>query len=217
MMCRRRLHTPSGVAVTALLIGGCTGISVNPTCPEELAIGESGPVVANERNPGAIAEYLWEVSPALAGTFEDPELPVTTFEASAAGSVIIRLTASDGLFVAVAECRTQVRPPAPQVSLTGEPAEATVGEEVMLICSSVGQPQAVSYGIEQEDGDSVDLTPVSEGTASFQASSVGSVTFRCIGVGEDGQASEPATVTVSVSEAPDGTDDDGDRPTRRGP
>ncbi len=220
MIHRRSCHWIAVAIIAPPAIGGCTRISVDPTCPEELTIGESGPVAANETHPGAIATYFWEVSPSQAGTFADPELPSTTFEASAAGNVVIRLTASDGLFQDVAECRTLIKPPTLVVSLTAEPTAAVVGETVTLTCASTGEPQAVTFEIEQQDGDAVDLAPVSNGVATFSAGAVGEATFACVGVAEDGSRSEPAVATVSITAAPDDTDTDdddgGDRPSRRG-
>ena len=45
---------------TLCLLGlsGCTSISIAPLCPDELEVGESGTVRANERDPGAIPTYL---------------------------------------------------------------------------------------------------------------------------------------------------------------
>lgn len=65
------------VALTSL--GGCTKISVAPSCPNELQVDESGPLIANEENPGAIAKYSWEVIPSEVGQVTDPTKPTTTF------------------------------------------------------------------------------------------------------------------------------------------
>jgi len=215
-----RFRSVAAATVVLLAVAGCIRISVDPTCPEELAIGQSGPVAANETNPGAIATYFWEVSPSQAGTFADPELPSTTFEALAAGNAVIRLTASDGLFMDVAECRTLIKPPALVVSLTAVPAAPVVGETVTLTCTVAGEPQTATYEIEQQEGEAVDLTPVSDGVVSFSADAVGEAIFACVGVDENGGRSAPAVVTVSIGEGPvdtDGREDDGgDRPSGRG-
>ena len=91
-----------------LLIGGCTGISIAPSCPNELQVDESGPLVANESNGGAIAKYLWEVIPPEIGEVADKTKPSTTFKAIKEGEAVIRLTASDGLFQVTSECQTRV-------------------------------------------------------------------------------------------------------------
>ena len=73
-----------------------------------MKVGEVEVVAANERNPGEIARYLWEAIPPEAGMFEMPEAPLTRVTALAVGDVIIRLTASDGLYQMIAECRTSI-------------------------------------------------------------------------------------------------------------
>jgi hypothetical protein len=89
-------------------VGGCTGISVAPSCPNELRVGESAPLLANEINPGAIAKYLWEVVPPQVGQVTDPTKPSTTFKAVSEGDAVIRLTASDGLYQVISQCQTRV-------------------------------------------------------------------------------------------------------------
>ena len=89
-------------------VGGCTGISIAPSCPNELKAGESAPLLANEINPGAIAKYLWEVVPPQVGRVTDPTKPSTTFEAVVEGDAVIRLTASDGLYQVISQCQTRV-------------------------------------------------------------------------------------------------------------
>ncbi|MFQ5592085.1 MAG: hypothetical protein ACE5HE_13040, partial [Phycisphaerae bacterium] len=59
------------VALGFLVPGGCTGISVEPSCPEEMVVGESRPLKANEQNEGAMPWYLWEVKPVDAGTIAE--------------------------------------------------------------------------------------------------------------------------------------------------
>ena len=177
-------------------------------------MGEPGAVDANQRRPGEIATYRWEVSPSQAGTFADPTLPSTTFTASAAGDIVIRIIAGDGLYVAVGECRTRVEPPAPLVVLTADPVEAVVGDDVFLTCVEVGAISVASFEIEQSDGDVVGLVILSAGEAAFTANAAGDLTFTCVGVGADGGRSEPDAVAVVVTEAPDDGGDDGDRPSR---
>ena len=91
-------------------LGGCMRIWIEPSCPASLPVGESGPVKANEQNPGAVPTYRWEVFPAEAGTFENPTDADTTFQSQSEGEAILQLTASDGLFQVVAQCRTTIEP-----------------------------------------------------------------------------------------------------------
>jgi len=99
---------PALTLLALLAPGGCTGISVAPSCPNELQVNESAPLVANEINPGAIAKYLWEVVPPQVGRVVDPTNPSTMFEATNEGEAVIRLTASDGLYQVISECQTRV-------------------------------------------------------------------------------------------------------------
>ena len=105
-----RLHKfyLSNAAVVVLGIAGCTGISIAPSCPNELQVNESAPVLANEINPGAIAKYLWEVIPPQVGRVIDPTKASTMFEATSEGEAVIRLTASDGLYQVISQCQTRV-------------------------------------------------------------------------------------------------------------
>lgn len=207
-------------ACTAALciLTGCTGISIAPSCPAELEVGQSGTVWANEEDPGAVPTYLWEAVPSDAGTFDDPAAPVTSFQASKEGEVTIRLTATDGLFQAVSQCQISVITGAiAVVSLEVEPDPVVVEGAGILSCSSVGDADAVAFTLEQLDGSPVTLTQLAEGVASFTPAETGELTFRCVGTTEDGRASEPSDLTVSVAEPPDGENgDDGGRTPRTG-
>ena len=99
---------PCLTLVGAFALPACTGISIAPSCPNELQVGESAPVLANEINPGAIAKYVWEVIPPQIGRVTDPTKPSTMFEALAEGEAVIRLTASDGLYQVISQCQTRV-------------------------------------------------------------------------------------------------------------
>jgi len=101
-------HHPTVTLLVLLAAGGCTGISVAPSCPNELQVGESAPLLANELNPGAIAKYVWEVIPPEVGRVTDPTKPSTMFEATGEGEAVIRLTASDGLYQVISQCETRV-------------------------------------------------------------------------------------------------------------
>jgi len=104
-----RLRGLFGLGVAAAFaVAGCTAISIAPSCPDELTVGESGPIVANQRDEGGIPTYLWEVFPGTAGTVAAPVVPSTTFTAAEEGVVTLRLTASDGLYQMIAECTTNV-------------------------------------------------------------------------------------------------------------
>ncbi|MCH7596402.1 MAG: hypothetical protein IID35_07570 [Planctomycetes bacterium] len=185
---------------------GCTRISVAPTCPEALVVGESGPVDANEVTPGAIATYAWEVFPSTAGTFADPNSASTTFEADAPGGVIIQLTAGDGLFIATGQCRTRIETIGVIVELQAQPSPVVGGDSVTLTCTSVGDIGAVTFRIEQSGGTPVDLTTVSPGVVTVTTATAGELTFQCVGVGADGSESDPLSVTISVTEPPADTD-----------
>src|SRR3990172_4818609 len=107
-MKRSAYQQPVLTLLALLAIGGCTGISIAPSCPNELQVGESAPVLANEFNPGAIAKYVWEVLPPQIGRVIDPTKPSTMFEATSEGEAVIRLTASDGLYQVISQCQTRV-------------------------------------------------------------------------------------------------------------
>lgn len=206
-------------ALSVWSLTGCIRISIAPSCPEELEVGQSGMVAANERNPGAIPTYRWEVFPPEAGVFLDPQMPVTMLESRQEGEVVIRLTASDGLFQVIADCQTTITTgSAVVVSLEVDPDPAVVGETTILLCSSVGGTEATTRTLEQIDGDPVTLTVLDEGAASFTPDEVGELTFRCVGESGDGRASEPSVVTVSVTSPSDDTSNEngGARPGRPG-
>lgn len=179
----------------------CTGISIDPTCPETLQVGESGEIHANELNPGGIASYLWEVFPEGAGTFAAPFAPDTTFQALDEGPVVVRMTARDGLYLVIDECRLFVSGFLDvAVSLTAEPFVAVVGEPVTLTCAGVGSVGIVEFVIEHLDnGDPVDLVEVSPGVVEFTPTTPGEYDFSCVGTDVAGtQGSSSVTVTVET-------------------
>lgn len=198
-------------ALTICGLGGCTSISIDPSCPSELEVGESGMVWANEQNPGEIPTYLWEAVPSEAGTFGDSSAPSTKFKALKTGEVVIRLTASDRLYQVISECRmTVIEPVDVAVSLVVKPDPAVVGDEAALLCTSVGESEAVTFVLEQVDGSPVTLSSLLEGVATFIPGEVGDLTFSCVGETESGVQSEPSVVTVSVIAASDEGDEDED-------
>lgn len=181
---------------------GCGRISIAPSCPDRLEVGQSGVVSANEQNPGAIPTYRWEVLPSDAGGFDDPDAPVTTFEALKEGDAIIQLTASDGLFQVIAQCPltvTMIGFTDVVILLEVDPNPLTVGETGLIFCDSVGETEAVTRALEQIGGALVELTVIDEGFWTFVTQVLGNVTFRCIGTSSDGQTSEPGVVTISVA------------------
>ena len=192
-------------SVLVALCAGCTSISIQPSCPNELVVGESGRVDANELNPGAIATYLWQVFPPDAGSFDNSDRPTTTFQAAKTGEVLIRLTASDGLYQVVSSCVTSiVEPTGVAVSLTADVTEAAVDEPVGLTCTSIGPSFALGVTIVQVGGTAGTLTEVLVGTSEFLASEAGEATFSCTGIDINGELSAPATVTVTITTGTDG-------------
>jgi hypothetical protein len=185
------------------LAGGCFKISINPTCPATVSVGDTGDLVANEVDPGAIPTYLWEAFPATAVQIADPAVPTTTFEAMAIGEVTFRLLASDGLFQVVDTCRTQIAT-APvtvtvTVTLVAVPQRLAQGESTLLTCTSTGATPAVSFVVDQLDGPLAELTTVSPGVAVAILNVAGDAVFRCIGTDADANSSDPALVTVTVT------------------
>ncbi len=204
----------------ALLHGGCDSISIAPACPRELRVGETGPVQANEINPGAIATYRWEVLPAEAGVFADPTEPTTTFEATVAGEAVLSLTASDGLYQVISFCNTRITSPTSvEVALEASSTEPEVGFLVTLTCTSVGETTAASFSVTQAEGATVALSELLAGVFLFTATQVGDLTFECVGESDDGGRSDPAVVTVAVvpvTEEPDNGDTNENGGGRRG-
>lgn len=188
---------------------GCTAISIDPECPEELRVGESGTVLANEKDPGAVPTYLWEVFPAGAGVFDDETAPKATFTAQHEVDIVIRLTASDGLYQMVAQCSTRIRGAVGlAVALDADPASALVGETVALTCTSIGEDEAIALAITQVGAGLVELTRVSDGVSTFTPTQIGDLTFQCVGENADGRHSEPAPVSVSVTLSPSANEND---------
>lgn len=198
-------------------LGGCTSVSVDPDCPSEMEVGQAGSVWANEKEPGAVPTYKWEAVPSDAGTFTDPAAANTTFKALKEGDVIIRLTATDGLYQSIGECHVTIGTTVnAAVSLTVDPDPVVIGEMAILFCSSTGEVEAVTRTLEQNSGAEVTLSPLSEGVATFVAAEVGDLTFQCVGATETGQQTEPSEVTVSAIAAPADNDNANDNSTDDG-
>lgn len=194
-------------ATVLLAVGcGCWSISITPQCPAALDIGESGVVRAQATNTGPFPIYSWEVVPASAGTLGDSSLPVTQFSASEPGHVILRLTASDGMFQVISECGTRIIG-TPQVVLTASVEQASTGDTITLTCTDTGSIESLAKHVSQTDGPMVTLSAVSEGIASFTPTTGGSRTFACVGEGPSGDLSDASTVTVTVTADASGADD----------
>jgi len=186
-------------------------ISVSPTCPNELMIGESGQVRANEINPGAIPLYEWDVDPTDAGRFENPALNETTFQALAEGSARLRLRAADGIYQVTAYCDVRISGAAAfAVSLTASPAAPETGQMVTLTCESVGTTELTELAINQTLGPRIQLTEVSEGVVTLTPLITGMPVFQCIGTSAGGEMSAPSTLTLTVVAGDDGNDNDND-------
>jgi len=183
------------------LATGCTAITVDPSCPAELRVGERGDVEANEVNPGGIPSYQWEVFPTTAGTFIHSDDADTEFEAKAEGTATIRLTASDGLYQSIAECTTVITGFIDvAVALEAEPSSVIVGDEVTLTCTNNGTVDTTVRAITQLEGGMVELMQVSLGVATFTPTEIGDLTFRCVGEDSTGVQSRAVTVTVTVTQ-----------------
>lgn len=194
----------------AAWIPGCGPmISVAPTCPQELQIGDSGPVRANEVNPGAIPLYRWDVEPATAGRFTNPALNNTTFQALEAGTARLRLRAADGIYEVTAYCEVRVAGAAElAVALSALPPTATTGQTVTLSCASVGATPATTRTITQTSGPRIRLNPVSEGVVTLVPLIAGSPEFECVGRSDDGRQTPPSRLTLTVA-APGNDNDNG--------
>ena len=192
----------------SITMTACTGISVQPSCPASLRVGESGTVQANEVDPGAIPRYQWEVIPDDAGTLDNPNQPSTTFEAAKAGTVRFRITAADGLYQVISECETEILESGVEVDFQADRENAAVGETVALTCTSTGEVDAATFTITQVDGQLVDLEQ-ENGVATYAPDVTDVRTFQCVGRTSTGAGSDPVLVTVGISNEPvdDNTND----------
>ncbi len=187
---------------------GDTALRVQPSCPNELSVGEPGSVQANPENAGDATEYLWEVSPADAGTFANASAPDTTFEAGQPGEAVITVTATDGTSQAVDQCVTNVSAVAGVVvELAVSPNPPVVGQEATLTCTSVGAVEAVVLAIAEVDGDGIELNVEVAGIATFTPTLAGDLTFSCIGASLTAEQTDPLLLTFSVEQPPDGGGD----------
>lgn len=187
-------------AIALLTVTGCTRITHTPQCPAQAGIGETVSITAAVSNPGQVARYAWEVIPAGGGTVADPRRVDTTFTPASNGSVTLRLHASDGLFTYINDCVIQVGETNVAVSLLVNPEEAVIGNSILMTCTSVGDEPVISFDITQTAGETVELTPILPGVVAFDAETVGTFTFECVGESVGGIRSAPVAGTVTVSE-----------------
>jgi len=180
-------------------------ITIAPTCPDQLMVGEMVEVRANEMNPGAIATYHWEVIPLTAGKFTNPAANNTTFQALEEGEVIIRLTASDGLYQSIATCPVVISGVLGlAVTLIASPQMPEQNQVVLLTCTSIGSTDAVELSVVQIEGPAAELLPLGGGSFVFDVpDALGDLVFRCVGGDAEGNLSEEARVTVTVVPSPD--------------
>lgn len=208
-----RMHRALSVSLTILVAaatvglavyGGCTAISISPTCPASLMVGESGEVHANVVDPGGAPRYQWEVIPAAAGTFANAQAANTSFQALKEGDATLRLTASDGLFFMMDECMTRIEGTVSGlvVILSAAPGDVMVDETATLTCASVGGTEAVSFVIFQTEGQQVELAPAGLGVRRFTPDRAGDLVFECIGIDAEGEQSDPARISLVVQDAP---------------
>ena len=86
------------------------------------------------------------------------------------------------------------------VSLLVNPEEAVIGNSILMTCTSVGDEPVISFDITQTAGETVELTPILPGVVAFDAETVGTFTFECVGESVGGIRSAPVAGTVTVSE-----------------
>jgi len=197
------MATVCAFSAFALTVTGCFKISINPTCPATASVGDTGNLVANEKDAGHIPTYLWNATPATAVTIADPTKPDTTFKAVTNGEVTFHLAASDGLFQADGTCKTQISTSSVVVALVANPLTADLGVQnpsTMLTCTSTGATPAISFVISQANGPTTQqLRIVSPGISVAVFDKAGDAVFRCIGTDAGGNQSPPAEVTVTVT------------------
>ena len=209
-MNRYRPRPGPSIVVSALvglaLVAGCKDpIAIQPSCLDEMEVGESDQLLSNVENPGAIAMYRWRIfTPDSAkGEFDDPLAPNPVFTALAPGTVILRLAASDGLWEAISECTTVIVESTEQaVDLDADPRSVQPGETVTLTCVDIGAVVVVSFSITQTDGSEVELVETDvDGVVEFDAPEPsGDLQFQCVGTDEDDNESDPSAVTVTVED-----------------
>ncbi len=192
-------------ASLGLIVGaGCKEpIAIQPSCPAEMEVGQSGIVLSAVENPGSAARYRWEAIPSSAGVFANANAADTTFTARAPGTAFLRLTASDGLFQVISECETTiVASEDVVVAFEAEPDEVDSGDTVTLTCSDIGTPEVVEFVITQTEGETVELDEQDFGEFEFTAPDGDDVLeFECVGSDADGNESRVARVSVTVNGA----------------
>lgn len=179
-------------------VPACTGISIAPTCPNELEVGESATVTGNVQDPGQVPTYEWTVDPANLGSFNPANAPVTTFTAARAGDAILQLTATDGVYLVQSECTTHITAAPIVVTLRASPTAPVTGDAVVLICES--DATVDTFTIRQTSGPTVTLANLQPGRVRFDAVQRGDYGFECVGATLEGEESDPVSLTVTVSQ-----------------
>ncbi len=196
--------------ISLVFMAGCKDpISIQPSCPAELEVGESGQLFSNVQNPGAIATYRWRIFAveSARGEIDDPTAPDPIFTAQQPGKVFLQLTARDGLWEAESQCETEIIASTKLVVMfEADPTTAAPGETVTLTCSDIGGIEVVEFRITQPDGDEVELQETeTDGVVEFDApDEAGELEFQCVGLDAEDNESDPATVTVTVQEGEEG-------------
>ncbi len=191
------------------LLCGCFRITIDPQCPDQIEVGQTGDLIAHEATPGGIPRYLWQADSAGRVAIANDDEPDTTFEALRAGQVIFTLMAADGFFQMIDTCTTTIVPaggtnPEPDLSvnLIAAPAIIVIGvgdPSSLLTCTSTGTTPA-TLTIDQLDGPPAELTSVVPGiSVAVFGNQAGTYTFRCVGADAQGNSSDPATVRVTLS------------------
>jgi hypothetical protein len=213
---RRRCGAKSatwGLAISMLSFAcGCFRITIDPQCPDEIEVGQTGALIAHQATPGAIARYFWEADPPDRTAIADSAEPDTSFEALLAGPVTFTLTATDGLFQMIDTCTTTIVAPGEgepepepepelSVNLVANPTMIDLGggeASSLLTCTNTGDVPA-TLTIDQLDGPPANLTPALPGivVAEFPQTA-GEYVFRCLATDAAGQRSDPAVVTVTL-------------------
>ena len=192
-------------AIGLLGQSSCTGIAIQPSCPAELIVGETGSVFANQRDEGAIATYKWEVFPTEAGSLTTPTAPASNFLAEKEGDATFRITASDGLYQVISECPTRIIAFSNiAVSLAADSVAVDVGTSVTLTCETQRQIDSATLTISQVEGATVELSSSAQGVATFTPGSGEELSFTCTAQNGSGEQALSDPLLVTVTPAPGG-------------
>lgn len=96
-------------AVLVLAQGCYQPISIQPSCPAELKVGQIGRLLSGAKNAGEVATFLWEVEPDDLARISNPGIADPLVLAQKPGTAVFTLTASDGLFQVISQCETEIK------------------------------------------------------------------------------------------------------------